>query len=255
MSRLVDPITGFVEQETERVDGVGLTLAIEERPNERWQIDASAGFALLDGQGAIPRARIAVSRWFGYRNVVQLDLRHGEALPDVRSIQSALRGTERSTAFLVHSYRGERFESWTRLEAGRYSDDVTFWTLRTVVGYSLLLKPVEIALLGLGTVGDYSRVSPSYYSPQDLLTYAIGLRLKKRLFDRADFVLIGEYGRIHSDGGSGTTFRIGPELSWELSDALRLYARYDHYQSLREGLVYQSDFVRMGLRYRLPVRR
>ncbi len=254
VSRLVDPITGFAEQVDEEVDGFGLTLAFQERPNERWQVDAAVGLATLDEGGTSPRARLAISRWLGYRHMIQLDLQHGEALTDVRSIESALRGIERSTAFLVHSYRGERLESWTRFEFGRYSDDPTFWTVRSVVGYALAMKPVKVEVLALGTVGDYSDISPSYYSPQDLLSYGVGIRLKKKLLGRADLVVIGEIGRIHSDGGVGTTYRIGPELSWDLTDALRLYLRYDHYQSLRDGLVYQSDFVRMGLRTRFPVR-
>lgn len=253
VQRIVDPITGFSEQSDEDADGYGLTLAFQERPDERWQFDVALGVSQLDRGGTSPRARVAVSRWLGYRHMLQLDFQHGEALNDVRSIESALRGIERSTAFLVHSYRGERLETWTRFEAGRYSDDPSFWTVRSVVGYALLQKPVKIEVLALGTAGDYSETSPSYYSPQDLLTYAVGLRIKKRLLGRADLVLVGEYGRIHSDGGVGTTYRIGPELSVDMTESLRLYLRYDHYQSLRDGLVYDSDFVRMGLRYRLPV--
>ena len=48
------------------------------------------------------------------------------------------------------------------------------------------------------------------------------------------------------------TFRLAPELKWDLNETLNLYLRYDHFQSLRDGNVYQSDFFRVGLRYRMP---
>ncbi len=248
-----DALTGEPQTRRETVQGYGVRVGFSERPDERWQYDAELGAASYADAGLAGRARLAVSRWLGYRNVVQLELAHGDALPEVRTIESGLEGVERSTAYLVHMYGGERLETWSRIEAGRYSDGGQFWTARTVVGLSLLARPFELELLGLGSVGDHDRVSPLYYSPQDLLTYAVGLRLKKRIFDRADLVLIGEYGRIHSDGGQGVTWRIGPEVNWELSDTLRLYLRYDHYQSLRQGSTYASDFVQIGLRYRLPV--
>ena len=76
-------------------------------------------------------------------------------MPEVQSIESGLAGIERSTFFLVHMYEGERFSAWTRLEGGRFSDDPTFWTARTVLGWSLLERPFELDLLALGTIGDF----------------------------------------------------------------------------------------------------
>ena len=40
---------------------------------------------------------------------------------------------------------------------------------------------------------------------------------------------------------------------WALNDRMRLALRYDHFQSLREGLTYESDFVQLHLRTRFPV--
>ncbi|MCP3986009.1 MAG: tetratricopeptide repeat protein [bacterium] len=242
-----------IEQDGERVDAQGFRVGFTERADERWEWGGELGAVRYSGAGASPRVRVFLTRFLGYRQVVQLDLRHGDALPDVRSIESALGGVDRSTAFLVHMYNGERFTSWTRLEAGRYSDDPTFWAARSVLGYALVKRPVQVDLLVIASAGDYSRASDLYYSPNDLVTYALGLRFKTRLWDRLDLVLIGESGRIHSDGGQGTTYRIAPELIWEMTDSLRLSLRYDHYESLREGEAYTSDFVRVGLRYRLPV--
>ncbi|MBW2244106.1 MAG: hypothetical protein JRH01_19155 [Deltaproteobacteria bacterium] len=243
-----------IESGEERIQAYGFRLGFSERADERWEWGGELGAARYAGAGASPRVRAFATRFLGYRHAVQIDLRHADALPDVRSIESALEGVDRSTAFLVHMYNGERFTSWTRLEAGRYSDDPTFWATRSVLGYALVKRPVEIDLLAIASAGDYSEASDLYYSPNDLLTYALGLRFKTRLWDRLDLILIGEYGRIHSDGGQGTTYRIAPELSWEMTDALRLSLRYDHYESLRDGEVYASDFVHVGLRYRLPVR-
>ncbi|MCP5058950.1 MAG: hypothetical protein GY937_19785 [bacterium] len=242
------------ESDDERVQAYGLRLGLSERADERWEWGGELGAASYAGAGVSPRIRAFATRFLGYRHAFQVDLRHGDALPDVRSIESALEGVERSTAFLVHMYNGERFTSWTRLEAGRYSDDPTFWAARSVLGFALVKRPLEIDLLAIASAGDFSEASDLYYSPSDLLTYAMGLRVKTRLWDRLDLVLIGEYGRIHSDGGQGVTYRIAPELSWEMTDALRLALRYDHYESLRDGEVYTSDFVRVGVRYRLPVR-
>ncbi|MAE95108.1 MAG: hypothetical protein CL910_10645 [Deltaproteobacteria bacterium] len=215
-----DPITGASRTRRERIQGYGLRVGFTERADERWEIGGEIGAASYSKGGFSPRIRAHLTRWLGYRHMVQLDLRHGDSLPDVRTIESAFEGVERSTAFLVHMYTGERFTSWTRFEAGRYSDDPSFWTVRTVLGFSLFKKPFELDLLGVGSAGDYSAQSALYYSPQDLLTYGVGLRFKKRLWGRADLVLIGEYGRIHSDGESGITFRIGPELKWEVTDLL-----------------------------------
>ncbi len=245
--------TPRAEHAGERVDAYGFRVGFSERADERFEWGGELGAVRYGGVGLSPRLRVFATRWLGYRHALQLDLRHGDAFPEVHSIESGLEGVERSTAFLVHMYDGERFTSWTRAEVGRYSDSPSFWTVRSVLGLTLVERPLEVDLLAVGSVGDYSETSPLYYSPQDLLTYALGLRLKKRLWDRFYLVLTGEYGRIHSDGSSGLSWRINPELLWELNERLRFSLRYDHYQSVRSGLVYESDFVQVGLRYRFPV--
>lgn len=253
INELVNPITGETRRRTESVQGYGFRVGFRERPDEKWEFQAELGAASYSQGGFTPRLRGVVSRWVGYRHLFQLDLQHGDALPDSRSIESAIAGVERSTAFLVHMYNGERLTTWSRLEGGRYSDDASFWTARTVVGWALLKKPFELEILGLATAGDFDRNSPLYYSPQDLLTYAAGIRAKKRLWGRADLVVIAEYGRIHSDGGVGTSLHYAPEINWEMTETTKLYLRYDHYESLRDGLVYKSDLVQVGVRYRVPV--
>ncbi len=247
-----DSVTGEVIRDSESSTGFGFRAGLTERPDRRYEFGGEIGGVTYTSGGFSPRLRAWVSFWPSYRHLLQLDLRHEDALPEMRSIETALEGIERSTLFLVHSYMGERFTSWTRLEAGRFSDDPYFWTVRTVLGYSLLRQPIAVDVLALATAGDFSEQTPSYYSPEDLLSYGVGIRLKKRIADRADLLLIGEVGRVHSDGTDGNTFRLAPELKWELTPDVKLSLRYDHYESLRFGSDYESDLVTVSLRYRWP---
>ena len=114
-------------------------------------------------------------------------------------------------------------------------------------------RPVEVELLALATAADWSEQSPYYYSPEDLRTYAAGIRLKKKIAERVDLLFIAEVGKIRSDGTSGDTLRLAPELKWRIDPQLELSLRYDHYESVRRGEVYESDLARVALRYRWPV--
>ena len=248
-----DPLTGDAIRDSEGSTGGGLRVGFTERPDRRFELGGELGGVSYSSGGFSPRVRAWITAWPTYRHVVQLDLRHEEAMPEVRSIESVLEGIEWTTLHLVHMYLGERFPSWTRLELGHFSDDPNFWAARTVLGYSVLKRPVEVDLLALGTAGDYSEQSPNYWSPENLLAYAAGIRFKKKIAERADLLLLAELGKIRSDGGSGDTYRIAPELKWEVNRQLELSLRYDHFESIREGEVYESNLVSVALRYRWPV--
>jgi tetratricopeptide (TPR) repeat protein len=251
----VDPVSGAAVRRSERSSGYGFRLAWLERPDRFVELGGELGAVDQEGGGVSPRARL-FGTWFADdRNAFQAELLHEDALPAVRTIRSALEGIERSALHLVHSYRGERLSAWTRLEGGRFSDDPSYWMARSVLGLSLVERPLEVDLLALGTAGGFDERSPNYYSPEDLLHYGVGLRLKKSLPGRADFLLIGELGRIHEDGSWGDTLRIAPELRLELGPRLELSLRYDHYRSQRQGSRYESDFASAQLTWRFPVQK
>ncbi|MEN8182245.1 MAG: hypothetical protein ABFS46_06880, partial [Myxococcota bacterium] len=250
----LDPISGLPVERRETVQGLGLRLHFEERPEQGFAYGGELGAVTYEGVGTSPRASLHGTWYPDYRHALRGEILHEDALPTVRSTQSAARGIERSVLRMVHSYRGERLTSWTLLEGGRYSDDPTFWTAHTVLGYGLLRAPFELDALALAGTGGFDEASPSYYSPEDLLHYALGLRLKKSLPGRADFLLIGEVGRIREDGFTGDTFRIAPELRLQLRPELELSLRYDHYRSVRSGASYDSDFASARLVWRFPAR-
>lgn len=248
-----DPLTGDAIRDSTNSTGGGLRVGFTERPDRRFEVGGELGGVNHSGGGFSPRARAWITVWPTYRHVLQLDLRHEDAMPEVRSIESVLEEIEWSTLHLVHMYLGERFNSWTRLELGHFSDDANFWAARTVLGYSVLKRPVEVDLLALASAADFGEQSPNYYSPEDLRTYAAGIRFKKKIAERADLLLLAELGKIRSDGISGDTYRIAPELKWQVNPQLELSLRYDHYESIRQGEVYESDLASFALRYRWPV--
>jgi predicted Zn-dependent protease len=249
-----DAQTGAATRREETANGLGFRVGFAERPDRAYDYGAELGAATWDAGGAAPRIALFASWYPTYRHMLRAELRHQDALPEVLSIRSGLAGIERSTLYLVHNYQGERFSSWTRLEAGHYSDDPNFWAARTVLGYAILERPIEIDLLGIASAGDFDEFSPDYYSPQDLTTLAAGIRIKKNIKGRADLVLIAEKGKIRSDGVLGDTLRLAPELVWKPTPRLELSLRWDHYESVRRGSFYESDLYALWLRYRFPVR-
>jgi tetratricopeptide (TPR) repeat protein len=249
----LDPVSGLPVERSEDVEGVGFRLAFSERPDRAYEFGGEIGAVTYSGADTSPRARLHATWYPDYRHSFHAAALHEDALPSVRSIQSATEGIERSALQLVHSYRGERFTSWTMLDGGHYSDDPNYWMARTVLGFGLLRRPFELDLLGLASAGAFDERSPYYYSPDNVAHYAVGLRLKKSLPGRADFVLIGEVGRIREDGFTGDTLRIAPELRLEISPRLEIALRYDHFQSMRSGAGYESDFASAQLTWRFPV--
>ena len=250
----LDPVSGLPVERSEQVDGLGFRLSFSERPDRAFEYGGEIGAVSYSGADTSPRAQLHATWYPDYRHSFRAAVLHEDALPSVRSIQSATRGIERSALQLVHAYRGERFTSWSMLDAGHYSDDPNYWMARTVLGFGLLRRPFELDVLGLVSAGAFDERSPSYYSPDNVLHYAVGLRVKKSLPGRADFVLIGEVGRIREDGFTGDTIRVAPELRLEISPRLEIALRYDHFRSMRSGASYESDFASTRLTWRFPVK-
>jgi len=250
----LDPVSGLSVERTEDVNGLGFRLAFSERPDRAFEYGGEIGAVSYSGADTSPRAQLHATWHADYRHSFRAGILHEDALPSVRSIQSATRGIERSALQLVHSYRGERFTSWSMLDGGHYSDDPNYWMARTVLGFGLLRRPFELDVLGLASAGAFDERSSYYYSPDNVVHYAVGLRMKKSLPGRADFVLIGEMGRIREDGFTGDTIRVAPELRLEISPQLEISMRYDHFRSMRSGAGYDSDFASARLTWRFPVK-
>jgi predicted Zn-dependent protease len=233
--------------------GFGFRAGWNERPDRDYEWSAELGAATWTGGGASPRAALGAT-WYPYdRHSLLLEGRIGEAVLDVRSIPAARAGIEQGLLQLVHTWNGERFNAWSQLAGGAFTDGRFYGLATTVLGARVLRVP-SVDVLFHGTAQHFDRPSPRYYSPQELLAYAGGLRVQHRFFDQVDLRVTVEMGKLHSRDGSGDTLRVAPELIWDISERLRLDLHYDHFDSIRTG-TYTSDYIGASLRWRFPVER
>jgi len=250
-----EPVTladGSAGSRTRRLSGFGARVGWRERVSRAWQLDGELGVASYTHGGTSPRVALGAT-WFPWdRHAFLLEGRYEDAVLDVRSIESGLEGIEHGRLQLVHSWNGERFNAWTQLAAGLYSDSRWYWLGTTVLGVRVLRKP-SVDVFFHGSAQDFDRSSPLYYSPNDLYSYAGGVRLQHKFFDQLELRLTAEKGQIRSAEGDGDTLRWAPEIVWEPSEIWHLSLIYDHYDSIRSG-AYKSDYVGGQIRFRFPVR-
>lgn len=244
-----DGSTGY---RSRHLAGFGARVGLRERIDRHWQLDGELGVASYTHGGTAPRVALGATWFPADRHAILLEGRYEDAVLDVRSIESGLEGIERGQIQLVHSWTGERFNAWTQLAAGLYSDRRRYWQGNTVLGVRVLRKP-SVDVFFHGGAQDFDRPSPSYYSPRNLYSYAGGVRLQHKFFDQLELRLTSEMGQIRSREGDGDTVRWAPELVWEPSELWHVSLIYDHYDSIRSGS-YKSDYVGGLVRFRFPVR-
>jgi predicted Zn-dependent protease len=239
--------------ESRRLSGYGLRVGLTERASRSLECSGELGVASYTHGGASPRAALGVTWFPADRHALLLEGRYQDAVLDVRSIQSGLAGVEYGQLQLVHSWNGERFNAWTQLATGLYSDSRYYVEGTTVLGLRVLRKP-SVDVFVHGGFEDFDRPSPLYYSPQNLLSYAGGVRLQHKLFDQLELRLTAELGKIRSREGNGDTLRWAPEIVWEWNEQWHVELIYDHFDSIRSG-AYTSDYLGAQVLYRFPVRR